>query len=202
MNNPLFGKRPKAVFLIPELKPIERLRYSIQRHENLGGRVVEGPTALGYERMWMDSRKKLHRVDGPALEEIVFDHKSNVRPSHPTLDPYDHLGDYEQVDRKWFVHGELHREDGPAIIKYNGTQEWWVNGITHRTDGPAIVYSNGDQEWHKEGKLHRINGPAVIYARPGSDESEPLDWKKQCEFYIDGEFYTPKEYIDKARSGL
>jgi hypothetical protein len=30
--------------------------------------------------------------------------------------------------------GHLHREDGPAIIHANGTEEWWYMGLLHRTD--------------------------------------------------------------------
>ena len=26
-------------------------------------------------------------------------------------------------------HGQLHRLDGPATIKADGTQEWWLNGV-------------------------------------------------------------------------
>jgi hypothetical protein len=34
--------------------------------------------------------------------------------------------------------------DGPAIeqVEWLG-KSWWVNGERHRTDGPAIVYSSG-----------------------------------------------------------
>ena len=28
----------------------------------------------------------------------------------------------------WYVDGQLHREDGPALILADGTQKWWLNG--------------------------------------------------------------------------
>lgn len=28
----------------------------------------------------------------------------------------------------WYLNGDLHREDGPAIITKDGYQEWWING--------------------------------------------------------------------------
>jgi hypothetical protein len=28
----------------------------------------------------------------------------------------------------WYRNGELHREDGPAVIYADGHQEWWVSG--------------------------------------------------------------------------
>ena len=41
--------------------------------------------------------------------------------------------------------GELHREDGPAVIFEGGVEQmWYRNGKLHREDGPAvaIAYSN------------------------------------------------------------
>jgi len=49
----------------------------------------------------------------------------------------------------------------------NGTQEWWLNGNLHREDGPAVIYADGTQEWYLDDKRHREDGPAVIYADGG-----------------------------------
>ena len=27
----------------------------------------------------------------------------------------------------YYLNGQLHREDGPAVIYTNGTKEWWIN---------------------------------------------------------------------------
>ena len=32
------------------------------------------------------------------------------------------------VKTEWWLNDELHREDGPAIERKNGTKEWWLNG--------------------------------------------------------------------------
>ena len=56
--------------------------------------------------------------------------------------------------KKYFVlkNNVLHREDGPAIIKLNGTNIWYFNGILHREGGlPAIIYSNGHKKWYLNG---------------------------------------------------
>lgn len=29
----------------------------------------------------------------------------------------------------YYSHGKLHRENGPAIVRTNGTEEFWINGI-------------------------------------------------------------------------
>ena len=56
----------------------------------------------------------------------------------------------------------LHNEGGPAVIyPDNERQEWWVNGQLHREDGPAIDIKNGKKGYFNNGKLDRKDGPAV-----------------------------------------
>lgn len=66
--------------------------------------------------------------------------------------------------QEWYRHGELHRVDGPAVIHPNGTQEWYRHNQLHRDDGPAITYPDGARDWYFLGKLHREDGPAAIWA--------------------------------------
>lgn len=61
----------------------------------------------------------------------------------------------------WYWYGELHRTNGPAVIKHN-CEKWYLHGKLHRTNGPAVIDNDGDQYWYLHGKLHRTNGPAVI----------------------------------------
>lgn len=51
--------------------------------------------------------------------------------------------------------GVLHRLDGPAVIRKDGTKEWWVNGEHHREGAPAVVGPNGHEEWWHRGRMHR-----------------------------------------------
>ena len=48
--------------------------------------------------------------------------------------------------------GELHRDDGPAKIWSNGTQEWYQHGELHREDGPAREEPDGTQHWYWHGQ--------------------------------------------------
>ena len=70
---------------------------------------------------------------------------------------------YPSGTRRWYLHGRLHREDGPAIIYPDGTQAWYLNDELHREDGPAVIYPDGTQAWWLNGKYHREDGPAIIY---------------------------------------
>lgn len=40
---------------------------------------------------------------------------------------------------------ELHRDDGPALIRINNdkvVEHWYQNNVLHRTDGPAVTLFN------------------------------------------------------------
>jgi len=55
---------------------------------------------------------------------------------------------YANGDKFWYLNGELHRIDGPAIEYASGDKEWYLNGKYHRIDGPALEYTNGDKAWY------------------------------------------------------
>lgn len=55
----------------------------------------------------------------------------------------------------------LHREDGPAVEKADGTKRWYLNGLLHREGGPAIEWTDGDVWWYLNGQRHRKGGPAA-----------------------------------------
>ena len=54
----------------------------------------------------------------------------------------------EYGNKKWYINGKLHREDGPAIEYVNGTKKWLMNNKLHRLDGPAIIWNDGSYLWY------------------------------------------------------
>ena len=72
-------------------------------------------------------------------------------------------------NKSWWLNGNLHREDGPAIEGYDGSKSWWLNGKRHCEDGPAIEWSDGSKYWYLNDNLHREDGPAFEWA-DGSKE--------------------------------
>jgi hypothetical protein len=54
---------------------------------------------------------------------------------------------YPNGTKEWYLDGELHREDGPAVEFASGTKEWYLAGKRHREDGPAFEGANGNKEW-------------------------------------------------------
>jgi len=102
--------------------------------------------------------KKLHKLDGPAIEWKNNSEEWWINGKRHRLDGPAVI---DKRGKFWYQKGNLHREDGPAIVRHNRDKEWWVNGKKHRSDGPAIIWADGDREWWQNGKLHRIDGPAV-----------------------------------------
>ena len=82
---------------------------------------------------------------------------------------YTGIIEWSDGDKWWYLKGELHRTDGPAIEYANGSKAWYLNGKRHRTDEPAIEWSNGYKAWFLNGERHRVDEPAIEYA-DGSKE--------------------------------
>ena len=70
---------------------------------------------------------------------------------------------YADGTKCWFLNGEYHREDGPAIENTDGSKAWYLNGKRHREDGPAAEWTTGTKDWWLHGGRHREDGPAVEY---------------------------------------
>ena len=83
----------------------------------------------------------------------------------------------ERGSNRWYKNGVLHREDGPAIIWYDGDQWWYKDGKLHREDGPAVIRPSGFMCWYKDDILHRDDGPAVIHPDGGQE------WYKEDKLY-------------------
>jgi hypothetical protein len=43
--------------------------------------------------------------------------------------------------------GQVHRDNGPALIFPDGTKKWYYFGLPHRLNGPAVIYPDGSEEW-------------------------------------------------------
>jgi hypothetical protein len=159
-----------------------------------------------------------HRLDGPAIEyvngdkewwiegeyytEIQYNEKiAEIKVQNPEIDYY---GNKFWRNKK----GELHRDDGPAIERANGSKSWYQNGQLHRLDGPAMEIINGDKYWCQNDKYHRLDGPAIECANGDkywcqNDKYHRLDGPAvECangrkEWWIDGIKYTDEEEFNK-----
>ena len=95
-------------------------------------------------------------------------------------------------DKRWRNSSrKLHRLDGPAVERADGTKEWWVDGKRHRLDGPAVEWANGYKSWYMNGKLHRLDGPAREWANGNKvwwvdDKHVPVDNQRDFEYWLLG----------------
>lgn len=114
-----------------------------------------------------------------------------------------------------------HREDGPAVIAYDGSQYWYQNNILTRKNGPAIVLPkarqydskpmHGYQAWFKNGVIHReVGKPSQLWATGDLDfyvngklhrEDGPAVIRntpeKEIQFWLNGEQLTFMCKLDK-----
>jgi len=68
---------------------------------------------------------------------------------------------YEDGHKEWYLNGQRHREDGPAIESADGYKSWYLNGKLHREDGAACEFADGYKSWYLNGQRHREDGPAI-----------------------------------------
>jgi hypothetical protein len=54
--------------------------------------------------------------------------------------------------KRWYLNGELHREDGPALEYADGNKYWFLNDKLHREDGPAVERADGTKKWYLNGE--------------------------------------------------
>ena len=59
---------------------------------------------------------------------------------------------YSTGTKHWYLNGQYHREDGPAVEESNGSKYWYLNGKQHRDDGPAVEWSTGTKYWYLNGE--------------------------------------------------
>jgi hypothetical protein len=91
---------------------------------------------------------------------------------------------YEEWNRRDPYSITLHREDGPAVERADGTKEWYLNGRHYRENGPTVELPNGTKVWYMNNKLHRIDGPARKFFNGGK------------EWWIDGKEYSEEEFYE------
>jgi hypothetical protein len=60
-------------------------------------------------------------------------------------------------NRAWYQNDQLHRIDGPAIERTDGTKIWHFEGQAHRINGPAVEYPDGDKYWYIRGVRYDFN---------------------------------------------
>ncbi len=142
-------------------------------------------------RSYYNDKDKLHRLDGPAEEVfwvmVQLQNVNGVSTARSTVLTVRLCKDGTIMQRGWYIHGRLHREDGPAqegFYKDGALQQrgWRIDGVYYRKNGPAYesFYNNGklkSREWMAYGQPHRLDGPAVeCFFEEGNGIVECHEW--------------------------
>jgi len=128
---------------------------------------------------------KLHRADGPAWVQKAAGMKLEPGDGIATLSWLKNTKRYQNANSMslYFVHGVLHRDEGPAVkiaMEQGGSAvRHYHNGKLDCADGPAIVEKIGKnyvEEYYKDGNISRADGPARTEIMPD----------KKKEFFYEG----------------
>jgi hypothetical protein len=76
----------------------------------------------------------------------------------------------------------------------SGTKYWYLNGNRHRVDGPAVEHSSGSKYWYLNGNRHRVDGPAVEHF------DGIIFWYLDNQNYTGTEFYEEIKKIKEMNS--
>lgn len=60
---------------------------------------------------------------------------------------------HDDGSKSWWLHGQLHRRDGPAIDR-DVFKAWYLHNVLHREDGPAAESASGYKAWYLHGKSY------------------------------------------------
>lgn len=128
-TNILFGPSKSAA----RSEEAEEKRKAIRAREELREPTKEDSQG---NKFWLDEAGLPHR-DGD-LPAVLYD-----------------------GNQEWHRHGKLHREGGPAKITKDGLEVWFKEGGVHRDpdDGPAILRPDGTREWWVDNQRIKLEDP-------------------------------------------
>lgn len=114
-----------------------QLSIDFQEDDNGNEMICVKVDAMFKQTSFYNAQGLVHRIDKPAITQTDFE--------------------------AWYLDGELHREDGPAVVDQVGSQSWFLKGQRHREGGPARTSMYGEQYWYQNNKLHCQDGPSYLY---------------------------------------
>ena len=87
-----------------------------------------------------------HRTDDPTRMNESTIRTIAAMPEQPTCTTL------PDGSKQWWLDGEPHRTDGPAVEWADGSKTWYLHDKRHRTDGPAVERADGTKMWYLNGK--------------------------------------------------
>ena len=107
-------------------------------------------TTDGY-KLWFEYYTRVERYDSFSNMWVLLERLSRGSKVMTNGIEYEVRVDADG-DKHWYLNGERHREDGPAVEFSDGDKAWYLNGKLHREDGPAVEYEDGRKYWCLKGE--------------------------------------------------
>ena len=164
--------------------------------EEKSDEIVELKDNIIWYYKMVNGKKVIHRENGPAMiymglsarEDYYYEDKLHRDGDYPAVISdggkykiyYKHnimtregdkpskysYGEVTYTNSK----GQIHRENGPAIIMADGTEKWFFNNKLHRDGDKPAIY-NKDMtivKYYKNGDCHRDGDMPAIFDKDGS----------------------------------
>ena len=75
-----------------------------------------------------------------------------LKPGESTPTNFTGIVEFSSGEKRWYLNGKLHNDQGPAVVYPNGEKRWFLNGELHNDHGPGVIYPNGEKRWFLNGK--------------------------------------------------
>lgn len=133
---------------------------------------------------YLNENSMLHNDNGPALiltgTALYWKNNAGQMCQKREIEPTPALF--------WCKNGNIHREDGPAVIWSSG-EIWRQNNLKHRLNGPAVIQHNGSVEWYiKNEKIVNVTQDdykwLILKGDPESIKAFPKGANKDMQEYL------------------
>ena len=135
-------------------------------------------------RIWDDNHKLLFKLIFSRCFNILKIDSWKDLPKNYTGIVKNGIDKTDNCSINHFLNGQYHRENGPAIVWDDGSQEYYLNGKQHCDNGPAYIWDEFHQKYYLNGFLHRTDGPAIHWDSDDEYFINGIDITKEVEQWI------------------
>lgn len=139
--------------------PVDVARFV--HHDAVGtAALLDASSTFDFEEVAAPEESSPHKVTSPSVLTLLKD--PAAAGGQPVIE-------WRKAD------GTLHRNpaEGPAVVCMDGSERFYVDGELHRMDGPAVIdIANQVEKWYRHGELGRLG------AKPAVDDTSPVPYRE------------------------
>lgn len=141
------GWTPKHELQLQEALSSERIRI----HQATLESELYGSDKAHEQDRWVIEKRQEHE-----LSTLKFSTAFEAGGAYPAGEnPIGALREFHEDDMgniRHYCDGQLHRDNGPALIFASGEVQFYRKGELHREDGPALILASGEVQFYLSGE--------------------------------------------------